>query len=261
MIERFLRDLSEMLPGVFGVSPETQRRLLISLAVVLLVWGLRMIVLRFALRHAHSPEQTYRWSRGTRYAAVTLLLLLLGRVWIHGFEAFLTYLGILSAGIAIALSDVLKNFAGWLFLIWRRPFSIGDRIQIGEIMGDVIDMRIFQFTILEVGNWVKADQSTGRIIHVPNGKVFTEPTANFYSGFEYIWSELPVLVTFESDWRRAKQILAEIADRHGAHLSDAAEKRIHEAATRYMTTFRRKAGSVPWVAERTCRQVQACERR
>lgn len=66
----------------------------------------------------------------------------------------------------------------WLFILWRRPFELGDRIQIGEDAGDVIDSRIFQFTILEIGNWVAADQSTGRLIHIPNQSVFTTPLAN-----------------------------------------------------------------------------------
>ncbi|NIP82375.1 MAG: mechanosensitive ion channel, partial [Gemmatimonadetes bacterium] len=87
---------------------------------------------------------------------------------------------------------------------------VGDRIQIGAHAGDVIDQRIFQFIVLEIGNWVDADQSTGRIIHIPNGLVFREPLANYTRGMQYIWNEIRVLVTFESNWKRAKQILDEI---------------------------------------------------
>ena len=76
----------------------------------------------------------------------------------------------------------------------------------------LIDLRIFQFTLMEIGNWVDADQSTGRIVHVPNGSVFVTPLANYAKGFQYIWNEIPVLVTFESDWRRAKEILEGIAN-------------------------------------------------
>ena len=91
--------------------------------------------------------------------------------------------------------------------MWKRPFEVGDRIQIGDQKGDVIDQRIFMFTVLEIGNWVDADQSTGRVIHIPNGKIFLETLASYTKGFEYIWNEIPVQVTFESDWRKAKNIL------------------------------------------------------
>ena len=107
----------------------------------------------------------------------------------------------------------------------RRPFALGDRIQIGKHSGDVIDIRFFQFTINEIGNWVDADQSTGRIIHIPNGKVFTEAQANFTQGFSHIWNEIGVLVTFESDWEKAKNILEKIVEKHAASLTKAAEQK------------------------------------
>jgi len=88
---------------------------------------------------------------------------------------------------------------------------MGDRIQIGSFAGDVVDRRIFQFTIMEIGNWIGADQSTGRLIHIPNAMLFTEPLANYMAGFPYLWNERPVTVTFESDWRKAKGLLNDLA--------------------------------------------------
>ena len=164
-------------------------------------------------------------------------MLLLGRIWIAGLGALATYLGILSAGLAIALKELVANFVGWVFILWRRPFKVGDRIQIGDVAGDVIDLRIFQFTLLEIGNWVAADQSTGRVVHVNNGRIFSDHLANFSAGFRHIWNEVPVLVTFESDWRRAKEVLLEIARRHGEELSRAAEEEIRQAARRFMIFY------------------------
>ncbi len=129
------------------------------------------------------------------------------------------------------------NIAAWFFIIWRRPFEVGDRIQIGENSGDVIDQRLFQFTLLEIGNWVDGDQSTGRIIHIPNSKVFNESQANYSKGFKYIWNEIFVVVTFESDWKKAKDILRSIADKHAEHLSIEAEKKLKEAAKKFMIFY------------------------
>ena len=93
---------------------------------------------------------------------------------------------------------------------------------------------MFQFSMLEIGNWVDADQSTGRIMHVPNGKVLRERTANFSRGFEYIWHEIPVLVTFESNWRKAKQILEEVVNADTFSVAEDVQRQVRRAASRYL---------------------------
>ncbi|GAB4254004.1 MULTISPECIES: mechanosensitive ion channel family protein [Deferrisoma] len=232
MVER-LRSVFEALPLPPGVAWD----LAVTAGVVLGLWALRRTVLRLVDRRVDDPDKLYHWRKGTAYAAAALGVLLVGRIWIRGFQSVATVLGLLSAGVAIALRDLLVNLAGWLFLVWRRPFEVGDRIQIGAVAGDVIDIRIFQFTLLEIGGWVEADQSTGRIVHVPNGRVFSEAVANYDKGFRYIWNELPVLVTFESDWRRAKEILLEIARTHAGQLGSAAQEKLRAAARRYMIRY------------------------
>jgi small-conductance mechanosensitive channel len=116
---------------------------------------------------------------------------------------------------------------------------VGDRIQIGNTAGDVIDIRIFQFTLMEIRNWVDADQSTGRIIHIPNGKVFSEIQANYSTGLDYIWNEIPVLITFESDWKKSKEILTGIVNKHAEHLSASVEEKIKEASHRFMIFYKK----------------------
>ncbi len=114
---------------------------------------------------------------------------------------------------------------------------MGDRIQLDEVAGDVIDVRYFQFTLMEIGNWVDADQSTGRVIHVPNQKVFSEAVANYTKGLHYIWNEIPVVVTFESDWRRAKEILLDAVTEHSDVLSERAREGLRDAARRYLINY------------------------
>jgi len=154
-------------------------------------------------------------------------------------QALATFFGLLSAGLAIALKEPVSNLAGWAFIIWRGPFEVGDRVQIGPHAGDVIDLGVFQFTLNEIGAWVQADQSSGRIIHIPNGKVFTDPIANYNKGFRYIWNEVPVVVTFESDWRKAKQILGKIAVKHAEHLTAQAEQELLAASQQYLINYRK----------------------
>ena len=145
-----------------------------------------------------------------------------------------TFLGLTSAGLAIALHDTIANLAGFIFIETRKPFRVGDRVEINGHQGDVIDIRLFQFSIVEVGNWVDADQSTGRIIHVPNNMVLKHPTANSHVGFEYIWNEVPILITFESDWKKAKQIMIDILQEKTESLSQGAQNQIRRAARKYL---------------------------
>jgi small-conductance mechanosensitive channel len=164
-------------------------------------------------------------------------MMIIGGIWIKGFSNFVTYLSFLSAGFAIALKDPILGMTAWLFILWKRPFEVGDRIQIGDFKGDVIDQRLFMFTLMEVGNWVDAEQSTGRVVHVPNGLLFQQPLVNYNKGFEHIWNEIPVLITFESDWKKAKRILSKIAEKHGGGMSEKAEQKLRRAAKRYMIFY------------------------
>jgi small-conductance mechanosensitive channel len=225
------------LESSFGLGPATLNRLAGSLVVILVVWALRRIILAVVWRRVQDVRTRYRWQKWTSYVIVPIGLLIILRIWFEAVGSLATYLGLVSAGIAIALKDLLVNLAGWAFIVWRRPFEVGDRIEIGSQAGDVIDTRIFQFTLREIGNWVDADQSTGRVVHVPNGRVLSEALSNYTRGFQFIWNELPVLVTFESDWRKAKSLLQAIAERHAAHLSAEAEAKIKETARRFMIFY------------------------
>jgi len=214
-----------------------QQRLLWTAAFLAVLTAARWAILFVLRRRTEDVRTRYYWRKTVTYTVSILGLFLIGRIWLPGVGSLATFLGLLGAGIAVALKDALQNLAGWLFILWRRPFGVGDRIQIGNDAGDVIDLRIFQFTLLEIGNWVNADQSTGRLVHVPNGKVFSESTANYTRGFPYIWNEIAVLLTFESNWEEAKRILHAIAARHAEHTGALAEKQILEASRRFMIFY------------------------
>lgn len=236
--------LTEALSGFYawlqeatGLSEPTLDHLLSTLGVVIVLGLVRAFVIRLINRRTKDVRAQYQWRKTASYTIVVLGLLLVGRIWIDEFGELGTFLGLVSAGIAIALKDPLTNIAGWAFIVWRRPFGPGDRIEVLGRIGDVIDQRLFQFALLEVGTVTGAAQSTGRIIHVPNGKAFTEPITNFTRGFPYIWNEIPILVTFESNWREAKEILLRIAQERAEELSPDAERKVRQAAQEFMIFY------------------------
>jgi small-conductance mechanosensitive channel len=224
----------DWLSEINGLDAGLQLNLLRSVIAIVIIWAAQKLISRVLINRIGDPAVRYRTSKGLSYLSVLVGFLLVGRIWYAGVESMATFLGLLSAGIAIALRDMVSSFAGWLFLIWRKPFQIGDRIQIGDISGDVIDKRIFQFSLLEIGNWIDADQPTGRIMHIPNQKIFSEPLANYSRGTRYIWHELPVLLTFESDWETAKRELQTIAERHGGDRARVARDDLRRASSRFL---------------------------
>lgn len=207
-----------------------------------IVWTLvTIIVLLVALRigrrlvrtNVEDHEAAYRANKLVNYLITAVFIVTAAVIWFDAFESLPTYLGLVSAGIAIALADVLKNMAGWAYILSRRPFQVGDRVEINGRKGDVVDIRLFRFTLMEVDGWVDAEQSTGRLVHVPNGLLFNFELANYTEGFAYIWHELPVLVTFESDWKLGEQLIREALDECAPDVSGAAGERIRATAQGY----------------------------
>ena len=242
------RSLAATLPEAFyrmgpwleqhlGIGPALQQRLLATFLTLAGLWLLQTVALAVMYRRASDARIRYKWRKTITYLALLIGVVAIGHIWIERIEAVATFLGLLTAGLAIALKDIIANLAGWAYIVWSRPFDVGDRVQVGLHAGDVIDLHLFQFTLNEIGNWVDADQSTGRIIHVPNGRVLSEPIANYDKGFRYIWSEIPVTITFDSNWKKAKQILETIATRHAEPLSDQVERELLEASRRYLIAY------------------------
>lgn len=218
----------------YDLRPQFYLNLILSIGVLVGLWLLRRWVFHLGTRRTEDARVRYLWRKTTTYIYYIAIAIFIGLIWLGDLTNLATYLGLVSAGLAIALSDPITNIAGWVFIFWRRPFEVGDRIQIGEHAGDVIDARIFQFTLLEIGNWVDADQSTGRMVHIPNRKVFSDPLANYSKGFQFIWNEIPVLITFESDWRKTKTILNTIISKHEQDFRGDVERQLQKTAQDYL---------------------------
>lgn len=234
-----MENFYQWIEQIIGLSPEHSSKFLKSIIMILGFIIINKIVNRIVISKTEDVYYRYRWRKMQDYITFFIGFMLITSIWIDEVKSLLTFFGLLSAGIAIALKDPVTDLAGWFFIIWRKPFEVGDRIQLGDHAGDVIDVRIFQFTIIEIGNWVDADQSTGRIMHVPNSKVFVEVLANYSIGFNYIWHEIGVLVTFESDWQKAKGLLMKIVNDKSENISKSAEKKIKDASKKYMIFYKK----------------------
>jgi small-conductance mechanosensitive channel len=93
---------------------------------------------------------------------------------------------------------------------------------------------MFWTTLFEIGNWVEAEQSTGRVVTCPNSSVLTTPTFNYTKGFEFIWNEIPILITFESDFKKAEQIIQQIGEEMTSDIPSRVESSMEKMSHRYM---------------------------
>ena len=211
---------------------------LIRTGLVLLIGYLLIFTLIKVINtHVKVLRTQHMIRKNVIYFINLLIILLIIFIWLQNISSITIFISAVGAGVALALQEVILCTAGWMVILIRRPFEVGDRIEFGGIKGDVIDIQILQTSLLEVGNWVDADQSTGRIVNVPNSSIFKAPNFNYSRGFEYIWNELKVLVTFESDWKKAEEIMLRHALPRAEGMEDIVKRKIKKMSRRYMIHY------------------------
>lgn len=142
------------------------------------------------------------------FAAIVLTLL----VFAEQLGGLTVAFGVAGAGVAFALQEVIASAAGWVAVIFGGFYRVGDRVQLGGIRGDVIDIGVLRTTLMQIGDWVNADQYNGRIVRVANSFTFKEPVFNYSSDFPFLWDEIMVPIKYGSDHRLARQIIQRVAD-------------------------------------------------
>jgi small-conductance mechanosensitive channel len=147
------------------------------------------------------------------------------------------YIGFISAGVAFALREVFVSMVAWLVILTQKPFEVGDRINVNGQTGDIIDLKLFHFVIMEISDKDLGEQSTGKVAHVPNNYIFLYKVSNANKGFKYIWNEINVRITLESDFDKAKEMLLSIANKHALHIVGEVKEELIEASKKYMLQY------------------------
>ncbi len=142
-------------------------------------------------------------------------------------------LGILGASLAIASQEMVGSFAAGLNIWVGHIYRFGDRVRVGDVVGDVMDISLTRTTVMEVGEWVKADQYTGRVVTVANRQVWVNSVYNFTQHWGYLWDEITLPITYESDWQRATELMLEHGQTYTAELQADAEAKLNRMIDRY----------------------------
>lgn len=143
-------------------------------------------------RYTKSSESKYKIRKLFTFISYLLVIVLITVVYSDKLGGLTVALGVAGAGIAFALQEVIASAAGWIAISVGNFYNTGDRVQLGGIKGDAIDIGILRTTIMEVGQWVEGDLYNGRVVRVANSFVFKEPVFNYSGDFPFLWDEIKI---------------------------------------------------------------------
>jgi small-conductance mechanosensitive channel len=213
---------------LIGATSDNGRKLALTLVFILLAWlitkTLRLILSQFI--GTRSGTRFQFWAKqGVSLIVAAILLIGIASIWFDNPTRLASVLGIIGAGIAFAMQRVITAVAGYFVILRGRTFNVGDRIVMGGVRGDVLDLSFMQTRIMEMGQspkeqadapsmWIRSRQFTGRIVTVTNDKVFDEPVYNYTRAFPYIWDEISLPIKYGDDSNAVEQMLLKAARTH-----------------------------------------------
>lgn len=179
------------------------------LTIVVIV---RVIHRRVVNRYIDDHDMRYRARKLVSFCGYLISGLFAAAVFSAQFSQLTVAFGIAGAGVAFALQEVIMSLAGWVALIFGDFYKTGDRIHLGGIRGDVIDIGVFRTMIMECGDWVNGDLYNGRMVRISNSFVFKEPVYNYSDDFPFLWDEITIPIRFGSDLLMARDILSRVTE-------------------------------------------------
>lgn len=212
--------------------------IVLSVAAILVVGQVVVLVVNKIVQDEGKRVAIRKWTRYITAVFIMLWVIILYNSYTSKDTPFYLFvIGLFLAAVAISMRDVFSNIVGWMIIMSGKGYKAGDRIKIGSVAGDVIDIGILRTVLAEIGGWVGADQSTGRLVSIPNSKVLDSEIYNYTEGYDFIWNELKLLVTFESDWKRAESIVMEVAQKDFEQKQEQIQERLKGVRRRYLIRY------------------------
>ncbi len=174
---------------------------------IAIIWTIIKVIQRNLFSKIKEQENRYRAKKFSGFLGYVLSILLLTIVYSDKLGGLTVAFGVAGAGIAFALQEVIASFAGWLAIMFGGFYKSGDRVQLGGIKGDVMDIGVLRTTLMETGQWVDGDLYNGRIVLVANSFVFKEPVFNYSGDFPFLWDEIKLPIQYGSNYTMAHEII------------------------------------------------------
>ena len=191
-------------------DPTIGRLVSVVLGILAVIVVIR-ILHRMLSKYIQDSSTRYRTRKAATFLGYLLALLVITTVYSDRLGGFTVAFGVAGAGIAFALQEVIASIAGWFTIAFSRFYKTGDRIQLGGIKGDVLDIGVLRTTLMEIGDWVKGDLYNGKVVRLANSFVFKEPVYNYSGDFPFLWDEIVIPVKYGSDLSVARELISTAA--------------------------------------------------
>jgi small-conductance mechanosensitive channel len=174
---------------------------------VAIIWILIKTIQKNLFSKIRDNDNRYKAKKISTFVGYLATVIFLTVIFSEKLGGLTVALGVAGAGIAFALQEVIASFAGWLAIMFGGFYNTGDRVQLGGIRGDVMDIGVLRTTIMETGQWVDGDLYNGRIVLIANSYVFKEPVFNYSGDFPFLWDEIKIPIQYGSNYEMAKKII------------------------------------------------------
>ncbi|MFD1550791.1 mechanosensitive ion channel family protein [Putridiphycobacter roseus] len=206
------------------LKTETFNKLFFFLLAALLVFIVLYFLKRTITRKVEDSNKKYKIKKVANYLSYLFLIVLALFVYRDKLGNVGIAVGLAGAGIAFSLSEVITSFAGWISILFTNQVKVGNRVKIGDLKGDIIDIQILKTTIMEVGDWVKGDLYNGRITHLSNSFIFKLPIQNYSADYPFLWDEIEIPLRTQSDFVLAKKVFTAVTEEIcGTYAQDSKE--------------------------------------
>lgn len=174
---------------------------------VAVIWMIIKAVQKNLFSKIKDNDNRYKAKKISTFVGYLVTVIFLTVIFSEKLGGLTVALGVAGAGIAFALQEVIASFAGWLAIMFGGFYNSGDRVQLGGIKGDVMDIGVLRTTIMETGQWVDGDLYNGRIVLIANSYVFKEPVFNYSGDFPFLWDEIKIPIQYGSNYELAQEII------------------------------------------------------
>lgn len=209
-------------------------KIIIAIIGIIIISVIKRIVSKTLPKMVHEDDTKYRIRKMITFSGFVIQVILLSIIFKDRLGGITVAFGVAGAGVAFALQEVIASTAGWVALSFGDFYHIGNRVQLGGIKGDVIDIGVLRTTIMECGEWVKGDLYTGRVVRVANSFVFKEPVFNYSGDFPFLWDEIIVPVKYGCDHKYSKQTLERISNELLLEYAEDAQKSWHKMKRKFL---------------------------
>lgn len=236
---KIISSISKFLSDVTGFKEDYLYVILLTFLAYLIIKGIKAINCRIYKKFNDDERALYIYNQRAKIFSTIIFIGLSIIIWEDYLKSFITVITFVSTAITLSLKDFVFNFFAGLYIKFTKPFEIEDRIEINDIKGDVVNLNTFSFELLELSQNVYGDQSTGRLVHLPNSLIFSSDLKNYVKPFKYIWNEIQIKIPLDEDVKKTKGVLYRIINQNDTIRSIPSKmaNQIHDITMDYRIYF------------------------